>query len=167
MDVALVLIIVTMVLLFAISRAAERAAARQDPVRARARRAAAEADVIARTESSLTLFRRELDPAKLELGNERYTEYYCGYIDAMAATLARRSAVEYSERVRAPVLREVSRLCGSGAQDAEEGGRLLPAILLSAYAKAGADDGRADADKALEPGFQGPYWENLEAYFLT
>ncbi|MAG97072.1 MAG: hypothetical protein QF797_12360 [Alphaproteobacteria bacterium] len=121
-------------------------------------------DAAWKIERTVEILRQNLDTGKLDSGPEIYSRYYIGYLFEMGKAISRHHRVEFSQRLRRPILLEVGQLFGRH-RDAQEGERHLAAVLGSDPGQLGAADGRIDGDYAVDPNNPGPYFARIGAYF--
>ena len=109
--------------------------------------------------------RDTLDSTKLKRGNDKYTHYYIGYLFEVARRVAEDEGVAFSTAFQTPVLLEAIRFCSGEGLARDQ--RLIPAILSSAAARRGAEDGKTDAAETIDDQHRGPYWSRIHDYFET
>ncbi|MCH7487450.1 MAG: hypothetical protein IIC04_10730 [Proteobacteria bacterium] len=150
----LLAVLLTVALIFLVSRAVGRPGGARDS-----------SDAFEKVQMTIELCRQNLDPNKLSRGNEPYTHYYIGYLYEVAKAVSRAERVEFTKAFQIPIFLEASRLCGSGKDDFTEGEELLGGIIASEYGRRGVEGGKDDGALAVDPAYGGPYWERIRTYF--
>ena len=110
-----------------------------------------------------------LDSAKLESGEERYTHYFVAYFDECGRAICAKVGVPYHDGNRFLAYMEATKRCGSGAikdqASLESSKALLEQIRETEPGRWGVEEGRADGKYVAEPTNPGPYYNRAREYF--
>ncbi|MDH3688972.1 MAG: hypothetical protein OEU36_05775 [Gammaproteobacteria bacterium] len=165
MDPTVLMILTIVVLMVVISRSLERVRKRENPIVGKAERIADFKKASEKLVSTINMFQLDLDPSKLAAGREHFTHYYCAYLHEIGKAISRHDQVEFDVAFRAPILREVTRLCATDDKNIKTGDSLIDKILTTPIGEQGCEDGKIDAAQALDSNYTGPYWQRLEKHF--
>lgn len=110
-----------------------------------------------------------LDSAKLESGEERYTHYFVAYFDECGRAICAKDDVPYHDGARFLAYMEATKRCGKGEikdeASLESSKALLEQIRETEPGRRGVEEGRADGKYVAEPTNPGPYYNRAREYF--
>ncbi|MRG71066.1 hypothetical protein GH722_04740 [Alphaproteobacteria bacterium HT1-32] len=113
---------------------------------------------------TIELCRENLNPALLAPGQDRYIQYYLGYLLGFAEAVSLADGVEFDRILRLPIYLEASKLLGDGHGDVQEGAEMLVKLSGSEFFELGRSEGVPDGTNAAQDSGE-RYFHRIDLFF--